>query len=176
MLMTTAIGRPYAAFDASFHELTKCMIRDLRIEIHHRGAYLLLRFFSETSRETAVSNLVDDENGDAVLFSLYMQEPEIVRKAESILKRGSVVILKEPYFKVGVGGSYMLRVDHPSDIIWLLEDDPQIPSKWRSSNPSLSKSADDWKKQGNAFVGKARFYDAIDMLVARFPTPCQQVF
>jgi hypothetical protein len=117
MLITTAIGKPYAAFDASFHELTKCMIKDLRIEIHHRGAYLLLRFFSETSRETAVSNLVDDENGDAVLFSLYMQKPEVVRKAESILKRGSVVILKEPYFKVGVGGSYMLRVDHPSDII-----------------------------------------------------------
>jgi len=91
---------------------------------------------------TSNQNVVEDEQGTANPFALYLQEPEYVRPAESILKQNQVFILKEPYFKVGTNGQYAIRVDHPTDIIWLSEDDPRVPEKWRSNNAELTKPAD----------------------------------
>lgn len=126
-MLTTVIGIPYAPSVASFKDLHKGMIRDLRLETNHRGSYLLLRFKCSAMRMNAVLNIVEDEAGTVVEFTLYMQEPEVVRAAETILKNGAVIILKEPYFKVATSGSYLIRVDHPTDIVWLSEDDPELP-------------------------------------------------
>jgi hypothetical protein len=65
---------------------------------------------------SAVMNIAEDEAGTVVPFALYMQEPETVRTAESILKDKGVIILKEPYFKVGTNGQYAVRVDQATDI------------------------------------------------------------
>jgi hypothetical protein len=90
----------------------------------------------------AVTGIVEDEEGDGLLFSVFQQESEVVPPAELILKEDAVIILKEPYFKiVGVGG-YGLRVDHPTDIIWLAENDAIIPEKLRSKAANEIKSAE----------------------------------
>lgn len=162
-MLTTVIGIPYAPSVASFKDLHKGMIRDLRLETNHRGSYLLLRFKCSAMRMNAVLNIVEDEAGTVVEFTLYMQEPEVVRAAETILKNGAVIILKEPYFKVATSGSYLIRVDHPTDIVWLSEDDPRAPVLWRTSTAITSKCADYWKKKGNDLVGTGKFYEAIEM-------------
>jgi hypothetical protein len=128
MMTTTVIGNPYPPSVASYKGLKKFMIRDLTLETNHRGSYLLLRFICSPTRMSAVMNIVEDESGTVVLFALYFQEPESIRTAQSILKNNSVIILKEPYFKVSAGGQYTIRVDQPTDIIWLSEDDPRIPT------------------------------------------------
>ena len=107
--------------------------------------------------------MVEDEPGTAIPFAYYLQEPEHVRPAVSILKQSQVFILKEPYFKVGTNGQYAVRVDHPTDITWLSEDDPRIPEKWRVKGVGDTKPADYWKKKGNDFVSAGKFYDAIEM-------------
>ncbi|TVY83563.1 hypothetical protein LSUE1_G003604 [Lachnellula suecica] len=131
MMMTTVIGTPYHPSTASLKDLKKVMIKDLTLETNHRGSYLLLRFICPAMRMSAVMNIVEDEAGTVMPFALYMQEPESFRTAASILKDKSTIILKEPYFKVGTNGQ-----------------------KWRIAGATVAKSADDWKKKGNDFVGK----------------------
>lgn len=153
------------------------MIRDMLLETNHRGAYLLLRSLCEANRMTAVMNIVEDEAGTASLVSLYMQEPENIRSAKDILKKGRSFIIKEPYFKMSTSGQYMIRVDHPTDIIWLPEDDVRVPKEWRCpflgvrpagpttpiGNLSLTMGAAMLKDFGNQFYGQGKFVEAVDL-------------
>ncbi|KAE8442535.1 hypothetical protein EG329_003250 [Mollisiaceae sp. DMI_Dod_QoI] len=163
MLAITVIGNPYPPSVASFIDLKKLMIKDLMLETNHRGYYLLLRFICPAMRISGVMNIVEDEAGTVTPFALYLQEPETVRTAESILKDKGVIIVKEPYFKLGTGGQYVIRVDQPTDIVWVSEDDSRIPTKWRVANVSIQQSAVHWKKKGNDLVTKGKFFDAIEM-------------
>ncbi|CZT42233.1 related to TPR domain protein [Rhynchosporium secalis] len=163
MIMTSVTGNPYPPSNANVQDLKKIMIKDLMLEFHHRGSYLLLRFVCQAMRMNAVMNLAEDECGTVIPFAIYMQEPEAIRSAGSILLEKSVIILKEPYFKLGTTGKYAVRVDQPTDIIWLADDDSRVPAKWRVLSDTVSVSAVDWKKKGNDFVGKAKYYDAIEM-------------
>ena len=166
MMLTTVIGNPYPPCVTPLQDPRKLMIKDLRLETNHRGFYLLLRFICPAMRMSAVMNIAEDEAGTVVPFALYMQEPETVRTAESILKDKGVIILKEPYFKVGTNGQYAVRVDQPTDIVWLPEDDSRVPTKWRVPSASNPNSAEYWKKKGNDMVGKAKYFEAIEMSVA----------
>ena len=108
-------------------------------------------------------NIVEDEAGSVVPFATYRQEAETVRSAENILSKESVIIVKEPYFKLGTNGQYVIRVDQPTDIVWLSDNDPRMPAKWRVLRAGMTNAAEHWKKKGNDFVGRAKHYDAIDM-------------
>ncbi|KAE9362710.1 SET domain-containing protein [Stipitochalara longipes BDJ] len=163
IMMTTVIGEPYHPSTAPLSSLKKIGIKDLKIETNHRGFYLLLRCVCEPMRMSAIMNVVEDEQGTANPFALYLQEPEHVRPAESILKQNQVFILKEPYFKVGTNSQYAIRVDHPTDIMWLFDDDTRVPEKWRSKMFGQTKPAEYWKKRGNDFVNMGKFYDATEM-------------
>ncbi|TVY93518.1 Histone-lysine N-methyltransferase [Lachnellula willkommii] len=163
LMQTTVIGSPYAPSVASFKDLKKVMLKDLAVETNHRGSYLLLRFICPAMRMTAIMNVAEDEAGTVMPFALYFQDPETTRTAESILKEKGIIILKEPYFKVGTNGQYAVRVDQPTDIIWLSEDDPRVPKKWRTTSASAPKTAEYWKKKGNDLVGVGNFFDAIEL-------------
>ena len=54
MVMTTVIGEPYHPSTASLNTLSKISIKDLKIEINHRGFYMLLRFLCPPMRMTAI--------------------------------------------------------------------------------------------------------------------------
>ncbi|CAG8983418.1 hypothetical protein HYALB_00000586 [Hymenoscyphus albidus] len=175
----SVIGELYPPSIASFETLQKLMIKDLRLEVHHRGFYLLLRFIHTATRMTAAMNVVEDETEAVMLLSLYLQLPESIRPAESILKDKSVIILKEPYFKVATSGGYLIRVDQPTDIAWLADDDSRIPEKWRKPDVSIQQSADYWKKRGNELIGKENFFEAIEMYsraLRSSPTSAEQEF
>ena len=141
-------------------ELKRITIRDLQLETHHRGTYLLLQSLTPPNRMTGIMALMEDENGDAVLLQLYQQEDEEVRKATDIVNVGTVLLVKEPYFKVMGDGRYGLRVDHVSDIL-RVEGDENIPEAWRTGYRS-GTSAESWKTQGNQAMSEGRYWDAIE--------------
>ncbi|KAL2066486.1 hypothetical protein VTL71DRAFT_2557 [Oculimacula yallundae] len=163
MMMTSVTGNPYPPSIADMQDLKRIMIKDLMLENHHRGSYMLLRFVCKSMRMTAIMNVAEDETGMVIPFAIYMQEPEAVRKAESILRQNCVIILKEPYFKLGTNGQYAVRVDQPTDIVWLADDDSRIPTEWKVLPDASSASAEYWKRKGNEFVGKSKYYDAIEI-------------
>lgn len=142
-------------------ELTYVAIKDLQLETHHRGSYLLLRSITPPSRMTAIMAVMEDENGDVVMLQLYQQLDEVERAAADIVNVGTILLVKEPYFKVMGDGEYGLRVDHLSDIIHLKRDDARIPDAWQLRLIEVERSAESLKIKGNLSMMKSRYWDAI---------------
>jgi hypothetical protein len=141
-------------------ELQPILIKDLKLEIQHRGRYLMLRSIAPPLRMTAVTTAMEDENGDATLLMLYQQDHEWNRAANDIIPWNTPVIVKEPYYKITADGGYALRVDHLSDCYYLDKNDPRVPEAWRP--PLIEKqSAYDLKLKGNAAFKKGEYWDAI---------------
>ncbi|KAK2805127.1 hypothetical protein FQN50_006372 [Emmonsiellopsis sp. PD_5] len=145
---------------APLNDLSKIMIKDLVLEPHHRGFYILLRTVTPTYTMTAVMAIVEDEGGDIFIFQLYNRDKEL--SADGYLTEGTVMIVKEPYLKVTSDGSFGFRVDHLSDVSFLPDHDPRIPLSWRRQHPASGTSADDWKLKGNDYFNKGGYKLAID--------------
>ena len=161
LLNSSFLPPPYLPSVTPVKDLKKILIRDMRLETHHRGFYALLRAVTPSHRMTAVLTIVEDENGDVMLLQLYQQEHEEVRSAQDIFGPKGICIVKEPYFKVASDGNYALRVDHVSDLVWLREEDERVPECWRPPIIELDKSAGDWKQEGNADFEAGNFYGAV---------------
>lgn len=144
---------------ASLSELKKALIRDLTLETHHRGSYMLLRAVTPTDTMTAIMAVVEDERGEVLMLQLYNQEQELA--TDGRLVEGTVMLVKEPYLKVMADGDYGLRVDHLSDIRFIPDNDPLVPSVWRGRLEKHA-SAGIWKTKGNDFFNQAAYHLAID--------------
>ncbi|XP_014552216.1 hypothetical protein COCVIDRAFT_110923 [Bipolaris victoriae FI3] len=152
----------YPPCTTSLGDLKPIAIEGLRLETHHRGCYLILRAITPPNRMTAILVLVEDEHGDVTLLQLYQQEDEASRPASTVVDKGSVLLIKEPFFKITASGDYSLRVDHLSDIIFLGNNDSRIPQSWRQGLFKSGRSADSLKLEGNGFIGKGEYWRAID--------------
>ncbi|KAI2631539.1 hypothetical protein GGS26DRAFT_598610 [Hypomontagnella submonticulosa] len=143
------------------YELRPLMISSMALETHHRGSQTLLRVLTPPAWLSMVLAIVEDEEGTGALLQLYNQ-PEKTKVGDNILQVGDVCIIKEPFFTQFVPdrNHYVLRVDHVSDIIWLQDSDPRIPSKWRKKAESLSETSQDIRLQGNAAVQKGNWAEA----------------
>lgn len=142
-------------------ELRLVAIKHLQLETHHRGTYLLLRSITPPHRMTAIMAIMEDENGDVLIVQLYQQEDEGNRAAVDIVNVGTILLIKEPYFKIMGDGEYGLRVDHLSDVIHIRGDDAKIPIAWRPRLVEIEDSAESLKAKGNISMGKSRYWDAI---------------
>jgi hypothetical protein len=161
MVHSSFIPPAYVPCITPLAELRRVAIKDLQLETHHRGTCLLLRSITPPSRMTAIMALMEDENGDAIMLQLYQQEDEDIRAAADIVNVGTILLVKEPYFKVMGDGEYGLRVDHLSDFIHLSRDDARIPKAWRSQVIEIGRSAKSLKINGNLAMKEGRYWDAI---------------
>lgn len=155
------ITPPYLPCSTPITELKPVAIKDLQLETHHRGTYLLLRSITSPHRITAIMAVMEDENGDAVLLQLYQQDDESNRSATDIVNVDTVLLVKEPYFKVMGDGEYGIRVDHLSDIIRLKRNDPRMPTKWQPQLIEIQFSAESLKTKGNRSMGKKKYWAAV---------------
>ena len=142
--------------------LKPVMIEDLRLETHHRGRYLTLRAITPPNRMTAILVIAEDEDGDVTLLQMYQQEDEASHPAVDVVDKGSIFIVKEPFFKITASGDYSLRVDHLSDIVFLTNDDTKTPASWRPRQREMRRTAESLKLEGNTLIGKERYWRAIE--------------
>ncbi|KAL3474787.1 hypothetical protein BJX99DRAFT_271504 [Aspergillus californicus] len=149
----------YTPCVTALSDLKKTMIKDLTLETHHRGSYLLVRAVTPTDTMTAVMVIVEDEQADVLMLQLYNQEDRLVADR---LVEGSVMIVKEPYLKIMTDGDHGLRVDHLSDVVFLPVHDLRVPSSWRRQLTGSDTSANFWKTKGNDHFNKASYHLAID--------------
>jgi hypothetical protein len=63
------------------------LIKDLTLETHHRGSYILLRAVTPTDRMTAVMAVVEDERGDVLMLQLYNQEKNLSTDSRPVGER-----------------------------------------------------------------------------------------
>lgn len=137
------------------------LISEMRLETHHRGRKVMLRVLTQPYRINTVLLLVEDEAGNGTILQLHHILEESLMPCEEVASEGRVCILKEPYFKVAVDGSYSLRVDHVNDIMWLAEDDEQVPSKWRTKGLPKDISSLQHRTQGNEAVKATQWAKAL---------------
>ncbi|KAL8823300.1 MAG: hypothetical protein Q9191_005988 [Dirinaria sp. TL-2023a] len=152
---------PYQPSIAPLVELEKVPLKDLRLETHHRGSYVLLRTATPGLMMTAVMVVMEDENGSGVVFQLYQQRDDEYRTAEQVLPQKTVWIVKEPYFKVMNDGGYGIRVDHISDLVQLSDGDERIPEIWRPRISELEQGAIALKDDGNNALKAGKMYEAV---------------
>lgn len=154
------VAPPYPPSTAASHYLQKLFIKDLRLETHHRGSYVLLRAVTPSTFMTAVMAIMEDEKGHGVPFQLYQQKANAYRTAKDVIQEGHICILKEPYFKVMNDGGYGLRVDHVGDILWLSVDDERVPPAWKPRISDLDIDAIELKDEGNRALEAGKPYEA----------------
>ncbi|KAM0319433.1 hypothetical protein ACHAPQ_010341 [Fusarium lateritium] len=148
----TQIPEPYSPCIIPAQDLMPIAISQLRLEIHHRGRKLLLRVLTPPDRINAITVIVEDEAETAILVQIYQQPEEELVPCVEIFIPDRICIIKEPFFKQSMDGPYSLRVDHPSDIIWLDENDERIPEKWKNIKIRIPNSSQGHREQGNTCV------------------------
>jgi hypothetical protein len=161
MIKSSFLARPYLPSVAPFKALEKILLKDLQLETHHRGLYLLLRVITPPTRMTAIMVAMEDEADRVMIVQLYQQEDEKYRPAQVSIERNGVCVVKEPYFKVMGDGNYGLRIDHVSDLVWLFETDDRVPLQWRPQVIQLEKTADEWKSEGDGALRSQKFFEAV---------------
>ena len=110
MIHSSFIPPVYVPCTSPISELRYVAIKDLQLETHHRGTYLMLRSITPPSRMTAIMAIMEDENGDVMMLQLYQQEDEGKLAAADILNVGTILLVKEPYFKDhGRWGGWLAR-------------------------------------------------------------------
>lgn len=104
-------------------------VKELQLETHHRGKYLLAKCLTPPRRNSAIMAIIGDEDEECALLQLYGREHESGRPANEILKEGMVMVVKEQCFQVNSTGGYGVRTDHVSDMLWLSDSDELVPRK-----------------------------------------------
>ncbi|ESZ98258.1 hypothetical protein SBOR_1354 [Sclerotinia borealis F-4128] len=170
-LHTSFVPIPYEPSITPLGKLKPVYIKDLRLETHHRGNYLLVRVLTPPHRMTAIMAIVEDENAGAVPLQIYQQPDEKIRPATSVIMKNDVLLIKEPYLKTTSDGGYGLRVDHVSDLVCLDAHCDMLPNRWKSRPVILGKTADDWKQEGNEAMGKKDYWAAIQSYTAALECP-----
>ncbi|MCJ1464635.1 hypothetical protein MMC07_003248 [Pseudocyphellaria aurata] len=161
LIHSSIIPPAYPPCTTPMNDLRSTAIKNLQLETHHRGTYLLLRSITPPSRMTAIMAVMEDESGDVLMVQLYQQDDEIKRPATDVVNVGTILLIKEPYFKVMADGEYGLRVDHVSDVTHIQRDNARIPEAWKSRSVERERSAESLKAKGNNSMENTKYWDAI---------------
>ena len=86
MIHQSFVPPPYLPSTEPLQALKKLYIQDLKLEIHHRGSYILLKAVTPPTLMTAAMTVMVDEKEEGVSFQLYQQKSDGFRAAEEILQ------------------------------------------------------------------------------------------
>ncbi|KGO55768.1 Tetratricopeptide-like helical [Penicillium expansum] len=142
--------------------LRKAMVKDLLLETHHRGSYILVRSISQVEKMTTVMAIVEDEQKDAIPLQMLNEK---LRCQDGSVDKGQILLVKEPYLTLTFHGEYGIRVDHVSDIMFIPIFDKMVPSAWRERLPEDEIShwmAGDWLSMGNEHLNRGKLYSATE--------------
>ncbi|CAG7940591.1 unnamed protein product [Penicillium nalgiovense] len=147
---------------AALKGLKKVMVKDLLLETHHRGSYILVRSIIQAENMGAVMAIVEDEQKDAIPLRMLNEK---LRCQDGCVDKGQVLLVKEPYLTSMPDAKYGLRVDHVSDIMFIPLFDEMVLSVWRERLPEHETSqwmARDWLNMGNEYLNRGKFYSATE--------------
>lgn len=82
----------------SLRELRKIKFRDLSLETHHCGQYILVRTVTPSMKMTATMAIIEDEDKRVFILQLFNRGKELPHPQD--LPEGAVLAVKEPYVKV----------------------------------------------------------------------------
>ncbi|THY29138.1 hypothetical protein D6D01_03653 [Aureobasidium pullulans] len=136
------------------------LLKDLRIHTHHQGRALVVRVFGEPvylNNVVSLVNVVEDEARDVEKVQLFFSS---TLPLEVMLAKGTMIAVKEPYYELCDGSSY-LRVDHPSNVKILHQGDPWCLEVFKTSSEPILTATACWKEYGNHALSLKKYTDAI---------------
>lgn len=156
----TYLGEPYPPCTVALQSLKSIYLRDLKLEGHHRGRFLILKAICEPKRMASIMNAVEDQNGDVDRVAIY--NLPINTSINKDLPKGAFVAVKEPYYTSTIDGGVLIRIDHPSDLVQLrLPDSSLIPSSMKPSS-ATSVSPTKLTEIGNAAFNWHDWHAAVE--------------
>lgn len=158
-MTTTFIGEAYLPSIEPISSLKPILLRDLRLEVHHRGRVLVAKTFCEPIQISAIQNAIEDVEGNVNRLSIYNLPS--ATPLDKVLPQGAVVAVKEPYFKAAADGGVMVRVDHPSDFVMLKASDSSVPPQWRTELKA-TMTASQLKDEGNTAFRHGKWQEAAE--------------
>lgn len=143
-------------------------INDLIIESHHYGEVLVVRAFCDAVRVECFANAVEDVNGEVERVAVFNVSINV--SPQSLLPKGAILAIKEPFYRRASDGGVVIRIDHPSNLEMLIPSDPLVPDAWRKASSAIptleechaeaaaSATCGDWQ------VAHSLYTDALDLL------------
>ncbi|KIY67795.1 hypothetical protein CYLTODRAFT_490357 [Cylindrobasidium torrendii FP15055 ss-10] len=171
--LRTVLGQDKYSSSRPLATLKRVTLREMLCNKRHDGAYLLCRTFLPPARKVSVELYVEDPNGDAMFIAAY-NLPGLFQASLSTLDAhfpvGTILAIREPWMKratvVGSRSNTMIRVDSPSDIIFPTSNADILEGiRWRTrlraAEELQSRSAESWKKAGDAYFKQKQNIPAI---------------
>lgn len=164
-----------ATSKSSLSELRPITINQLQLNEIHRGRYILLQTVEPSFKLTAFRSIVKDTSNEIERIALYnfTSSDSFHHDASYALPVSTTLAVKEPYYKLAQDGYPLIRVDSPSDVVFLTNNDPVvIQAGWSNGSDELKKLTDSvnhlnldsnsLKKVGNMYYKSKRYFEAIE--------------
>ncbi|CRG84524.1 hypothetical protein PISL3812_01801 [Talaromyces islandicus] len=142
-----------------FKDLTKITLKDLRLQTHHRGLFLIVRCIAPPAQFISVMSIVEDEHGDAIMLTLRHQD--ISRSQDEILRKGMILAVKEPYPRRMSDGPHGVIVDHVFNYKYLSMKDNLMPGRWQERLPESQDNANSWNTTGKDLAEKEIYTEGL---------------
>lgn len=142
-------------------QLEPIRLKDMLVNQTHTGKYLLCRIVGRPYYMTGMTMLVEDEDDEVEIVSAYNYTASYDVDPAQVLPVNTVVAIKEPYLKIMISdhSNYYIRVESPTDIV-VLDDEQHQVDKWKS-NDNKSLTYEQLNDLGNKAFVKKEFYQAI---------------
>lgn len=106
--------------------------RNLIVGQRFFGHCLVVKAILPPKHLDATHVLIEDEAGKWEMLHIF--NFPYVNHPEDRVGQGQLMIIKEPFYYIGYGGFPAIRVDHPSDITYVMYDHPLVPAKWKRTD------------------------------------------
>jgi hypothetical protein len=136
----------------------KILLKDLLVDSRESNAVVYLKTVTSPYIYSSTITIAEDEAGHICRLTICNLEDTLV---DPLIPEGTVLAIKQPCWSSLPDGGYHVRIDHPTDIIFVSES--LVPEKWRGiRNIEESKDATKWKKEGDMMFLKKKFRKALE--------------
>ncbi|KAK6523545.1 hypothetical protein TWF281_001526 [Arthrobotrys megalospora] len=144
-------------------DLEPTVVRNLITGERHFGQCIVVKTVLTPKHLDATHVLIEDEAGKWDLLNIF--NSPFINHEEDRIGQGQLMIIKEPLYCKVYGGIPAIRVDHPSDIQYIMYDHPLVPDKWKRKDAhGLDAEPKVLKMDGELRMRWKKYHQAIDCL------------
>ncbi|KAM5535476.1 hypothetical protein V8D89_010813 [Ganoderma adspersum] len=167
-IFTTIVGFPKHSSTAPLESLEPVTFAGMLVRRAHVGQYLLCRIVAPCCRMVAVQTIVEDIDGRVHDLSIYNFPSTFncdLKHVDVLFPLGTIVAIREPTFKAPLQGIRpIIRVDSPTDIIFVMPGSPLLHGIAWQTGPTVPRSPtepttlDAWRQRGNAYFKSSQWF------------------
>jgi hypothetical protein len=161
---TFVLPLPYSPSQTSLLHAKQLHLDELLINTRKSSDILLLRALTDPYVHSSSIVIVEDRHGDVARLALCNLEDSSI---DPVVTKGAILAIKQPCWSAALDGGYHIRVDHPSDVVFLETSHEIAPQAWKQkADNKSSKIPEEWKKEGDMMFLQKKFRKALKWYVA----------